>query len=186
MKQSEIGNYMLSSQNVVFESFKYFYIDLKQYVGFSLFTLFTHSIILFMGSYLWVNHNVSYIHTRFDSGYLFSHNLWWLSLKVHFIVSMVCLAYAAICKFFLINNIYEVASLTPKLIFWFIPNILVAAWFLEDAYIFDYKTSVMLCLLPGILMSHPTMIVIRGAMFDLGDIHRFFLWCFYRLKAATV
>jgi len=193
MKQMKNENLDLS-EHAFFKSFQYFFSDLKKYVGFSIAILFIHSIILYMGSYLWVNYNGiyesqaffnAYIHSGFDIGYLFSHNLWWLSLRVHFVVSLVCLINAIFCKFFLITNHYEVKSFLAKLILWYIPNMLVAAFFIEDAYIFDYRTAFLICMLPGLFMSHPSMMVVRAIIPDIGDIHRLFLWCIYRKKTVT-
>jgi len=193
MKQNYNDNLELS-EHVFFKSFQYFFCDLKKYAGFSIALLFIHSILLYMGSYLWVNYNGfyksqaflnAYIHTGFDIGYLFSHNLWWLSLRVHLVVSLVCLINAVFCKFFLLNNFYEVIPFLCKFTFWYIPNILVAAFFIEDAYIFDYQTAFLICFLPGLIMSHQSMILVRTIIPDIGDIHRLFLWCFYRKKTVT-
>ena len=182
------------SEHVFFKSFQYFFSDLKKYVGFSMAILFIHSIILYLGCYLWVNYNGfyesqaflnAYIHMGFDIGYLFSHNLWWLSLRIHTVVSLVCLVNAIFCKFFLISNSYEVANFVSRFVLWYIPNIIVAAIFIEDAYIFDYQTALMICFLPGLIMSHPSTILVRTFIPDLGDIHRFILWCIYRNKTVT-
>ncbi|MBF0450316.1 MAG: hypothetical protein HQK75_06415 [Candidatus Magnetomorum sp.] len=178
-------------ESAFLKSFQFFFNDLKNYMFFSIAVFIIHSIILYMGSYIWVNYNGfyesqaflnAYIHVNFDIDYLFSHNLWWLSLKVHAVTSLVCLIYAVICNFFLITSlIYEVTSVIGRLVIWTLPNILIAAYFIEDAYIFDYQTSVMICFLPGLFMTHPSMVVVRSIP-DLGDIHRFILWCLYRSK----
>ncbi|ETR73576.1 MAG: hypothetical protein OMM_00833 [Candidatus Magnetoglobus multicellularis str. Araruama] len=182
------------SEHVLFKSFQYFVGDLKTYLGFFAATLFTHSVLLYLGSYLWVNYTGiyesqhfinAYIHTSFEIGYLFSHNLWWLSLKVHIIVCLVCLINAIICKFFLIYNLfYDVIGFVGKLIIWYIPNILIGAFLIEDAYIFDYKTTVMISVLPGLMMSHPSVILVRTIIPDLGDIHRVIIWCFGQRKTV--
>jgi len=181
---SESPTFLKSLQNILK--------DLKNYFIFSILVLAGHSIILYIGSYIWVNYNGvyesqafihAYIHINFDIDYLFSHNLWWLSLKVHFVISVICLLNATICKFFLIKNyFYEVTSVIGRLVIWILPNILAAAIFIEDAYIFDYQTSVLICLLPGLLMTHPSMIVVQSIIPDIGDIHRCLLWCMYRNK----
>ena len=182
------------SEHVFFKSFQYFFSDLKKYAGFSVLILLTHSILLFMGSYLWVNYNGfyesqaffdAYINTGFDIGYLFSHNLWWLSLKVHVIVSCVCLINAILCKFLLISNYYEIMHFLGRFVLWFFPNMLIAAIFIEDAYIFDYQTAFLICLMPGLFLTHPSMMLVRTIIPDLGDIHRIFLWWFYRKKTVA-
>jgi len=193
MEPRKIDNKNLS-EHVFLKSIHYFFSDLKTYVGFSLAILFIHSILLYLGSYLWVNYNGfyesqaflnAYIHTGFDIGYLFSHNLWWLSLRIHIVVSLVCLVNAVFCKFFLISNNYEVAHSFFKFVIWYVPNMIVAAFFIEDAYIFDYQTALMVCFLPGLFMSHPTMIFVRTFIPDIGDIHRLILWCIYRTRTVT-
>lgn len=182
------------SEHVFIKSFQYFFSDLKKYVGFSIAILFIHSIILLMGSYLWVNYNgiyesqafiSTYIQSGFEIGYLFSHNLWWLSLRVHVVVSVICLVNAILCKFFLISDFYEVKPFLAKLIVWYTPNMFIAAFFIEDAYIFDYQTAFLICMLPGLFMSHPSMMLVRSMIPDLGDFHRLFLWCIYRKKTVT-
>jgi magnesium-transporting ATPase (P-type) len=191
----EIKDQLLTSSpkdNMFFKSFQKMFIDLKNYVIFSIIVFIAHSILLYIGSYLWVNYNGIYksqaflnafIHVNFDIDYLFCHNLWCLSLRVHLVVSLICLIYAIICKFFLIKNYYyEVTTVIGKLLIWVLPNVLLSAIFIENSYIFDYQTSVMICSLPGLLMTHPSMIVVRSIIPDLGDIHRFFLWCIYRNK----
>jgi len=183
------------SEQIFYKSCQYFFCDLKKYAGFSITILFIHSIILFVGSYLWVNYTGfyesqaflnAYIHIGFDIGYLFSHNLWWLSLRVHTVVSLVCLIYAVFSKFFLITGyIYDVANFFGRLFGWYIPPIFIAAFIIEDAYIFDYQTSILICFLPGLFMSYLSIILVRTFIPDLGDLHRLFLWCIYRNKTAT-
>jgi hypothetical protein len=182
------------SEQIFFKSFQYFFCDLKKYVGFSIAILFIHSLILYFGSYMWVNYNGfyesqaffdAYIHIGFDIGYLFSHNLWWLSLRVHTVVSIVCLTYAVLSKFFLLTGyFYEVVNFFYRLLFWCIPIIFISAFIIEDSYIFDYQTSVLICFMPGLFMMHLSVILVR-TMPDLGDLHRLFLWCIYRNKTVT-
>jgi len=192
MEQKKDDNAILSEHDIL-KSFQYFVSDLKKYVVLSMAILFIHSILLYLGCYLWVNYNglyesqfflEQYIHIGFDIGYLFSHNLWWLSLRIHFVVSMVCLIYALICKFFLFLNNYEVANFPGRLLCCYVPNMIIAAFFIEDAYIFDYQTALMTCFLPGLFMSHASMILVRTVVPDLGDIHRLILWCMYRNKTV--
>jgi len=195
MFQNENKPIILSEEKGYFKSLQYFYNDLKTYAGFSITVFIVHSIILYCGSYIWVNYNGtnetkaflnSYIYGNFDIDYLFSHNLWWLSLKVHLIVSIVCLINAGFCNFFRITSyFYEVFSVLSRFVLWIMPNFMAAAYFIEDAYIFDYSTSVMICFIPALFMTHPSMMIVQSIIPDLGDIHRFILWCFYRNRVVV-
>ncbi|KPA13996.1 conserved hypothetical protein, membrane [Candidatus Magnetomorum sp. HK-1] len=192
MLQNQNHTNIILGERASFKSFRYFLNDLKKYTVFSITVFIVHSIILYIGSYTWVNYSGpyeskaflnAYIYVNFDIDYLFSHNLWWLSLKVHLAISMVCLINAVFCNFFMITNyFYEVFSVISRFVIWIMPNIMAAAYFIEDAYIFDYSTSVMICFLPALFMTHPSMRLVQSIIPDLGDIHRFFLWCFYRNK----
>jgi len=169
------------SQNETIKSLFLIINSLKEFIIINFLILVLFSGTMYFGSYLWVSYSGDsvccefinkYIYISYNIAYLFSHNLWNLALQIMVILLLVCMTTAIICNFFLINQyFYEVTGLIGRLLFWILPNALIASYFIDKLYIFDFKTSLIICFLPTIIVNHQCIKLTSAILPDLGDIH---------------
>ena len=154
--------------------------------------VFIYTIILFIGSHIWVDYSEyavgtaimkKIINNSYNVDFLFSNNIWSLSLDLHLKMLIVCLITSSVCTFLLVKNyFYDVMGVINRMVLWVIPNTAITAFFFVDSHLFDYKTAFVVAFVPAIFFTHYSMKLMSVILPDLGDIHTFILFIFRKIR----